>query len=273
MHTALVIAGPDVAEGPLALLSGSFDEKVAKAADLGCDGVELMVRDPADIDVDTLTRTLDRVGLTVPQIVTGELYGADGLCLVTADETIHQRAVARSQAIIDLAAHLGAIVNVGRLRGRLAFLGDVAEPRAIALERLAAVADYAAARGVRLALEPLNRYETDFIFNAHDGRAFVEDLGRDNVGLMLDVFHMNIEDASIAGGLRHAGDRLWHVHIADSNRLAPGRGHLDLDGVVRTLVEMGYDGTLSGEMLPLPDPDTAARETMDFLRHCVADQP
>jgi len=266
MKAGLVVCGPDVAYGSLALLSGTFEEKAAKAAALGYDGIELMVRDPAGLDWARTKAVLDEAGLETPQVVTGELFGADGLCLVTVDQDLHRRAVERTRAVIDLAAYLGAMVNVGRLRGQLKFLGDEPDAWDVAVERLRGVIAYAAEQGVRVTLEPINRYETDFVFSAADGVRLVQDLNCDNLGLMLDLFHMNIEDASIEEGLRQAKDRLWHVHIADSNRRYPGCGHLDFDGIFATLKEMGYQGYLSAELLPLPDPDTAARKTISFLR-------
>ena len=266
MKTGLVMCGPDVAYGPLALLSGTFEEKAAKAARLGYDGIELMVRDPAGLDWKTVEATLAAAGLEVPQVVTGELFGADGLCLVTADKGLHRRAEERTRSVIDLAAYLGAMVNIGRLRGQLKFLGDVPDPWAIAVDRLRRVVAYAAKQGVKITMEPINRYETDFVLSAADGMRLVEDLDCDNFGLMLDLFHMNIEDASIEEGLRLAGERLWHVHIADSNRHYPGSGHLDFDSIFATLEDMGYQGYVSAEILPLPDPDTAAQKTIAFLQ-------
>jgi len=167
--------------------------------------------------------------------------------------------------VIDLAAYLGAMVNVGRLRGRLEFLGPHPDPWQVAVERLGRVAEYAAARGVRITLEPINRYETDFIFSAADGMRMVRDVGMANLGLMLDVFHMNIEETGFAEGFRTAGDRLWHVHIADSNRKYPGSAHMPFVGIFRALREQGYAGFVSAELFPLPDPDTAARRTIDYL--------
>ena len=93
MKVGCVICGPDVASGPLALLSGKFEEKVQKAATLGYDGIELMVRDPAGLDWPYVKRTLDDAGLQTPQVVTGELFGADGLRLVTPDEDLYRRAM------------------------------------------------------------------------------------------------------------------------------------------------------------------------------------
>jgi sugar phosphate isomerase/epimerase len=265
MKAGLVICGPDVEYGPLALLSGTFEEKCSKAARLGFHGVELMVRDPASWDWDAVEGCLREAQLEVPQIVTGEVFGADGLCLVTADQQVRRRAQDRARAVIDLGARLNAIVNIGRLRGQLKFLGPLAEPMASALDALRGVIEYAADRGVRIAIEPLNRYETDFIFSADDGMRLLDGLGYGNVGLMLDTFHMNIEDASIPGGFRLAAERVWHVHIADSNRLHPGAGHIDFDSVFEALEQIDYTGYVSGEMLPLPDPDTAAERTAAFL--------
>ncbi len=269
MKKGLVVSGPDVAKGPLALLSGTFEEKLEKAARLGYDGIELMVRDPALLDFAATKAALDASGLEVPQVVTGELYGADGLSLVTGDQDLHSRTEQRLESVIDLAAYLGAMVNIGRVRGRLDLLGAVENPWEVAVERLERLVEKAEELGVRINLEPINRYETDFILNTSEGLRFIRDLGKDNVGLMLDLFHMNIEEVSIEESLCRAGSRLWHVHIADSNRQYPGSGHLQYEGVFAALRGMGYEGYVSAELLPLPDPDTAAIKTAEFLHsHC-----
>jgi len=272
MKTGLIICGPDVAYGPLALLSGTFEEKAAKAARLGYDGVELMVRDPAGLDWPAVKATLDANGLGVGQIVTGELFGADGLGLITSDDDLHRRTVARLKAIVDLAAYLGTIVNIGRSRGRLDWLDANERTWDVAMSKLREVVAYAAERGVRIAVEPINRYEAYFIHTTADGLRMIADLGFNNLGLMLDVYHMNIEDPSIEASLASAGDRLWHVHIADSNRCYPGSGHLPFDAIFATLRKMGYEGYVSAEILPQPDPDTAAERTIAFLRQQLASE-
>jgi sugar phosphate isomerase/epimerase len=265
MKAGVVICGPDVSHGPLALLSGTFEQRAAKASDLGYAGVEIMVRDPEELDWQEIEATLERFSLDVPQIVTGELFGQDGLCLATSDEEVYRRAEQRTRSVIDLAARLGTMVNIGRLRGQLSFLNSP-DARTVACDRLRRVISYAADRGVRVTIEPLNRYETDFIFNARDGMEFLKDIGCENAGLMLDLFHMNIEEASIEGGLRLASERLWHVHVADSNRRYPGCGHLDFDTIFDTLSDIGYAGFISAEMLPWPDPDTAAKRALSFMQ-------
>jgi sugar phosphate isomerase/epimerase len=265
MKKGLVICGPDVAYGPLALLDGTFEEKVARAAQLGFDGIELMVRDPAGLDWPAVKATVEGAGLEVSQVVTGELWGADGLALVTPDRALHERAVERTRSVIDLAASHGTMVNVGRLRGRLDWLHDPAHAWEFAVESIRPVVQYALERGVRIALEPINRFETDFIQTVDDGLRMAADIGLPNLGLMLDFFHMNIEEPSIECSLQAAGDKLWHVHIADSNRRYPGSGHLNFTSLLDTLRSMSYERYVSAEILPQPDPDTAAVRTAEFM--------
>jgi sugar phosphate isomerase/epimerase len=154
------------------------------------------------------------------------------------------------------------------MRGRIDWfpVKEAEAARAQIIDALGALTDYAAPYGVRITLEPANRYEVDFVRSTQEALEVVAEVARPGFGLMLDVFHMNIEDASIEDSLRQARPVLWHIHIADSNRLPPGQGHLDFASIIATLREIGYEGYLSGEMSPRPDPDTAARVTIEYMR-------
>ena len=101
--------------------------------------------------------------------------------------------------------------------------------------------------------------------------AFIEASGAPHLGVLADTFHMNIEETTIEGALEAAaaGARLWHIHMADSNRWAPGFGHLDFAQIVAALGRLGYGGFLSAEILPKPDPQEAARQTILTLRPLV----
>ena len=94
-------------------------------------------------------------------------------------------------------------------------------------------------------------------------------IGADNVKILADLYHMNIEETNIPDAIRNAGSRIGHVHFADSNRRAAGLGHTDFLPIVSALVEIGYSGYLSAEILPLPDSDTAARQTIAMFRQIV----
>jgi sugar phosphate isomerase/epimerase len=245
---------------------GDFEANVAKIASWGYDGVELAVRDPELVNAGQLERVVSNNGLTVPAIGTGQAWGEEGLSFTSDDPEVRAAAIARISSHVPLAAQLDAIVILGLIRGitpegqsheqSMAYLVD-------AVQQCTAAAE---GTGVRFALEPMNRYETDLIHTAAEGMDLVERVGKDNFGLLLDTFHMNIEEADIGESIRACGDRIFHFHVADSNRWYPGAGHLDFRAILDDLEATGYRGFISGEFLPLPDADTAARNGVDYLR-------
>jgi sugar phosphate isomerase/epimerase len=265
---ALCIQTPEVEPRvPVALLSGPFGEKLAKAARFGADGVELMTTDPSSLDAARLRADLQQHGLAAAAIASGAMAFALGLTLLHADPDRAALAQARLKDMIDLAAAVKApVVTVGSFRGRLASSGPGARERLVAILHEAGA--YAERRGVRLALEALNRYEADVIHTADEGLALVREVGSDAVGLLLDTYHVNIEERSWTEPFRQAmaAGRLWHVHLGDNNRQYPGRGLIDFGAIVRTLCAGGYGGYLSAELLPLPDADAAAQGTLATMR-------
>jgi sugar phosphate isomerase/epimerase len=252
---------------PVALFTGSFSERVRKAAMFGADGVELMTVNPAALDAPAIRTTLTQRDVSVSAIGSGGIAFTTGLTLLHADAGASVRARALLGELIDLASALAApLVTIGSFRGRLAAAGPGAREKLG--EILWSGAELARREGVRLAMEPANRYEADFINNAAEGLAFVTEVGHPALGLLLDTFHVNIEETSwkepfvqlMAAGV------LWHVHIGDNNRLAPGWGMIDFPAILDTLCEIGYAGYLSAELLARPDGDTAARQTLAHLR-------
>jgi len=245
---------------------GDFEANVAKIASWGYDGVELAVRDPAMVNAGRLERVISEQGLTVPAIGTGQAWGEEGLSFTSDDPAVRAAAIERITSHVPLAAHLDAIVILGLIRGitpkgqtheqSMAYLVD-------AVQQCAAAAD---GTGVRFALEPMNRYETDLIHTAAEGMDLIERVGKDNFGLLLDTFHMNIEEPDIGDSIRACGDRIFHFHVADSNRWHPGAGHLDFGAILDELSRTGYRGFISGEFMPLPDADAAAQNAVDYLR-------
>jgi len=272
MKLAFATPTPEVnAYVPVALFSGSFSERLEKAARLGYDGVELMVARPDEVDAAAIRAQVAGLGLEVAAIASGAVYMVDKLTLLAADADVSRRAAARLEELIEFAAATGAqLVTIGGFRGRLAWAGGH-EARARFIEILSVAAQKAAERGVRLVLEPLNRYESDIVNNTSEAMALFEEVGHSHLGLLLDTFHVNIEEPSVTECFRQgmAAGRLWHVHLGDSNRLPPGQGHIDFAGVVATLREIGYRGYLSAELLPRPDPDAAAAATIRYMRQFI----
>ena len=245
---------------------GDLAENLSRIAALGYDGVELAIRDPRQVDASTLVDLVSSHGLLVPAIGTGQAWGEEGLSFTSPDPAVRAAALERAASHVPLAARLEAIIIVGLLRGVTSGGQTHEQSMAYLVEALRATCAAAAEKGVRVALEPLNRYETDLVHTAADGLALIERVGAPNLGLLLDTVHMNIEEVSIEQSIRDCGPRLFHFHVADSNRWHPGAGHLDFAAILKTLATSGYRGFVSGEFLPRPDALTAAERGMAHLR-------
>lgn len=245
-------------------MRGAWMDGVRAAADLGYDGVELAVRDPSQLRFDAVRDAVQSAGLVVPAVGTGQAYLKDGLSLTSEDTAVRHRAIERLRTHVRFAAPLRAAVIVGLLRGRVAGSRDATHRRL--LDSLAQVLPEAERLDVPLLFEPINRYETDYLVSVDDVLSLIEQVRSPAARVVVDTFHMNIEEASIEDALRRCGARLGHVHVADSNRQAPGRGHLNFARIIAALREMDYRGHLSAEILPLPDPAGAAKAAVQNLR-------
>lgn len=259
-----IVLSTHIAQFEAVAFEGDFEANVAKIAEWGYEGVELAVRDPRLVDAGQLERIVSAHDLAVPAIGTGQAWGEEGLSLTDADPAIRSAAIERIKSHIPLARRFNAAVVIGLIRGvtpeeqthdqSMAYLIE-------ALQRCTA----AAPRGVRFALEPLNRYETDLVHTVADGLDLIKRVGAENLGLLLDTFHMNIEEPVIEDGVRAADDRIFHFHVADSNRRYPGAGHLDFASILDALFATGYRGFVSGEFMPFPDADTSAERNVAHL--------
>ncbi len=265
MKLSIVLSTQPAAFNAL-VYKGALETNLAKIAALGYDGVELAVRDPSLLNARELDEIVKEKKLRVPAIGTGQAYGEEGLSFTHPDRAIRQKAVERIKAHVEFAAGFNAHVIIGLIRGKKAESSDHDRVLGWLVEALDECAAFANQFGVKLAMEPINRYETNLINTASEGLALMKKVGRENLGLLLDTFHMNIEEPSLEEAIHNAGKRLFHFHIADSNRWFPGAGHLDFRRLVEILQEAGYQGYLSAEILPLPDPDRAAEGTMETMR-------
>jgi sugar phosphate isomerase/epimerase len=261
-----VVLSTQPASFAAATFKGDFARNVARIAAMGYDGVELAIRDPLLVDGDELERVVAGHGLRVPAIGTGQAWGEEGLSFSDPHPEVRNAAIARVKAHVPLAARFGAVIIIGLLRG-------VVKPGVSHLQAMswltAALEECCAEalkENVRLALEPINRYETTLINDVAQGLALLERVGAPNLGLLLDTFHMNIEEPSIENSIRQAGQHIFHFHVADSNRWYPGAGHLDFASILAALSETGYAGFVSGEFLPQPDAETAAQQALAHLR-------
>jgi len=268
MKLSLAIQTPDVQRVvPVALLSGTLEEKLAHAAQWGADGVEFMPADPASLDGAAIRAALQQHRLEAAAVGSGAVAFATSLTLLHSEPIKAAQAEARLRDLIAFAAAVGApLVTIGSFRGRLAAVGEDGRERLRVVLREAAA--YAQERGIRLALEPLNHYEMDFLNRAEEVLSFIQEMGHPALGVLLDTYHFNMEESSWTEPFRRAmvAGKLWHVHLGDNNRLPPGRGLINFHAIIAILREAGYRGYLSAELWARPDPDTAARQTLAYMR-------
>ncbi len=182
-----------------------------------------------------------------------------GRDLIHADASVRESSVEYLRNCITMIKELragtdspGTMSIVPSEVGKVKEMDTPEQEWAWAVEGLKEVNAHANAEGVRIAIEGLNRFETNFI-NRHDQALLLASEVGDDVGVCLDVYHMNQEEADTPTAFRAAGDRLFDVHVADNNRMACGQGDLDWALIIGTLKDMGYDGSITVEFVPSLD--------------------
>lgn len=263
------------------LTDADVADLLRRIARMGFDAVELPLENPGDLSVAAVRDALADTGLT-PYVVGAMAPGRD---LV---DPVHVAATKDYlRACIDFAAGVGATSVCGPFyasTGRVWRMDTDQRAAAYAAVRahLAPVVDHALERGVRLGIEPLNRYETSLVNTVDQALTAFEPLLGDGLGLALDTYHLNIEERSSADAIRTAGPHLAHVQVCGSDRGAPGGDQTDWPALVAALDEVGYGGPLNIESFtadnasiataasiwrPLaPTQDDLARDGLAFLR-------
>ncbi|MHC4121778.1 MAG: TIM barrel protein, partial [Planctomycetota bacterium] len=208
---------PSLAGGPW-IYWDELQISIPKARDAGFDAVELFTASADAVDSDMLFRLLDENEIRLAAVGTGAGKVLQRLHLVSPDANVRRRACDFISDMIEFGARFGAPAIIGSMQGTLE--AGVHREQALAwlAEGINELGHKAAEYGVDLLLEPLNRYESDMVNTLSDGVKLIESLSCSTVFLLADLFHMNIEEESIAGSIRSAGKRIGHLHFVDSNR-------------------------------------------------------
>lgn len=214
-----------------------------RTAAMGYDVIEVCVEDPQLLTPDRLNEHAERTGLAIG--ICGA-FGPDR-DVSAPDADRREIGIGYLTGCVDLAQAVGSPHVAGPMyaptgQTRLLEPAERAAQRRRAAESLRRVADHAGERGVRLAIEPLNRFETDLVNTVDQALELVDFIDRDNVGLLVDTFHMNIEEKSIGDAVRLAGDRIFHVQVAENDRGAPGTGHVPWAEFFTALDDIEYQG-------------------------------
>ena len=216
-----------------------------KCREWGFDSVEIAVEDVAHIDGKKLSKALADNGLVCGSACSVTGPGRD----LRGSREDQERSLDYIKGLLDLMAEIDCPVCMGPFYsavGRAEMVGKNEYNRqwALVVGHLSTLSDYAAQRNIKLALEPLNRYETDFVNTAEQVMNLVRDVGRENIGVLLDTYHMNIEEKDPAKAIQTAGERLFHFHACGCDRGTPGNDHINWDPIVAALKNIGYNKSI-----------------------------
>ncbi len=211
---------------------------------LGYESIEIS-GEPTQYDTKTARALLKQYGIRCWGSVTIMVAGRN---LAAGDEALRARTIDYMKSVVTMVKELEGteISIVPATVGKIVPDSTPEQEWKWVVQGLKEIYAHAKPCGVRLALEPLNRFETYFLNRADQALRLAEDVGPD-CGVCLDVFHMNIEDVDMHDAIRKVGKRLVDVHVAENNRMAPGMGNVDWRKFVATLREVGYPGALTME--------------------------
>lgn len=230
-----------------------------KIADLGFDLVEIGLDDPEQIDPEKLSQKLDHQNLDIT------FCGSFGprRDISHEDKEIRENGIKYIKTALDLCNEVDASVfagpaysAVGKSRHLPQHAREAERDRAI--KNLGRCANYAEEVGIDLAIEPLNRFETDMVNTVQEAKEIINEVKSSNLKLHLDTFHMNIEENNFARAIENAGSLIAHFHASENNRGAPGSGHIPWDQISTSLIATGYNGAVVIESF-IPDVEEIAR--------------
>ncbi|MFP3121864.1 sugar phosphate isomerase/epimerase [Ectobacillus funiculus] len=251
-------------ESPLLGFRGNEEEIFPMLKELGYYGIELLVRDPKKLDTSLFDKLTHKFGLEVAAIGTGPVVSDDQLTFTAKDIDKRVGAVKRAKEIVEFASLFGCPVNIGKLRGDI----DKDQPEQSWLwlrQGFEQVCEHAEKYGINIALEPQNKKVINNLNSTQQGLTFIQEMNIINLMLMLDVYHMNVEDKSIETSFIEANGHFIYIHIADSNRQAPGKGDLNFNQIINTLKIIGYKGFITPEIMQGSNNYEEAKAAIDYL--------
>jgi len=245
----------------------SFDEfgkALRTVKEHGFEGVELNLGFDDDNRLRRIKNAIDQTGLEIAAVGTGMVYVKEHLSFTESEPERRSKALAIVKNLIQFASEKHAALVVGLVRGAPSQPDKTTYDRM--RENLNLCDKMAHENHVTLALEAINRYETSLVNTASEAAQIIEEEKLASTGILLDTFHMNIEEQSISQTIRNNAHRIAHFHIADSDRWPPGHGHLDVSTLLKTLEASGYNGWVSTEALPKPNNAQAVADTAAYLK-------
>ncbi|MGC8911982.1 MAG: TIM barrel protein [Nitrososphaeria archaeon] len=240
-----------------------FEESISFLSKLGYDGVKLPLMIRYDDLIYVCKNIIPNYNMGVSAIATGHYNSLMKYSLNSLEEPSREKAIEVALSGLKLCSIIQAHLIIGLLRGK-----EFVDNGAFELveDALKILDRKALDLNATVVLEPLNRYESSYINTLSEAYKIIEKLGLERTGILADTFHMNIEEKDLCASLKKVKNKIWRIHIADSNRWPPGYGHIDFKLIAKTLKEVGYDKWLAVECLQKPSSEKAAVDSIRYLK-------
>ncbi len=267
MKLAYMMTTPEAA--PLALCwHGDPAYVIGRIADIGYNGVELQVQDPAKFDHAAIATLASDSGIAISAVSTGAIGAAENLYLSSPDAATRRKAIDRFRAVLELAAEYGVDASIGRFRGSGKIAGSKDQAVAWLREALEELLPVAESLGNKIVLEPQTRYIGDVLNSIAETIAFIRAFDTVSLTFEADFHHQSLEEHSLVAALvaGQLSGLMSYVQVADSTRHAPGTGSFNWIELMATLHASGYDGWLAMEFTQGRDSDRAAQQAYRVVR-------
>lgn len=259
------------AKQPWVYSGPEFLKNMKEAKSLGVDILDLFVNRMCDVEIERVKNALDysdsAIAMFVPFFI-GGMKGSFG----SSDKNMRRWVIEEYLRQIDVASYLGAkTMPVGYNRGNLEPGQKWDEYCRILADSLSELTEAAAAKNITVCVEPINHCGIGTLNTIAETADYIDKYKIKGLKILADFFHMNIDEADMAQALIYGGDKIAHVHVPDSNRLAPGLGHVDYKACLSALKKIGYDECISAEALPGSSPKECTKQTVKYLKKILSE--
>ena len=244
----------------------NWEYLIDRSSELGFNGIEILPKSADEVPAKKLKEVLERNGMELCAIGSGAGKALKNYTFSDPDYSIRKKAVEYASSLIRVAGEFNSMMVIGSMQGTIQKAVSREQALAWLSECLLQLAEITEKNNVILLFEPLNRYETNLINNLSQGCELIRDLKVSNIRLLADLFHMNIEEADMAESIKQAGEFIAHYHFVDSNRMAPGMGHIDFKSIAGSIISTGYKGYLSAECFTKNNSEFAMKKIMDTFK-------
>ena len=235
---------------------------------LNYDGIELSLLEPEKIDVSEILEIKDSYQMEIPALGTGSTFIRFGYSFGDSKESIRKKAIERMEKYIEFAQETQSKVIIGLIRGRYKFDSNPKKEHTNIISSINKCCSLAENSNVQLLFEPINRFEIDSYNTISQSLELIEEIGSNNLQLLVDSFHTYLEEDPIYVWeyLKKIAQHVGHIHIADTTRRAPGSGYFDFKTFLNIFKDSGYTEFASVETIMKPSFEEVALNSTEYLR-------